>query len=147
MLRTLGGPDAIEIVDVPRPEGAHPWGTGERLLVEVHAAGVAFPDLLRSRGQYQQKPELPFATGAEVAGVVVEAEGTGFAVGDRVAGLCQFGAAAEYALVMPQYTIRLPESMSFAQGAALYLNYCTAWYALYRVPEARAELAEEPLAA
>jgi NADPH2:quinone reductase len=100
----------------------------------VHAAGVAFTDLLRSRGEYQQKPELPFATGAEVAGVVVEAEAsTGFAIGDRVAGLCQFGAAAEYALVMPQYTIRLPDSMSFAQGAALYLNYCTAWYALHRL--------------
>ena len=133
ILNTLGGPDAIEVIDVPLPEGAHPWGTGERLLVEVHAAGVAFPDLLRSRGEYQQRPELPFATGAEVAGVVVEADGTSFAVGDRVAGLCQFGAAAEYALVMPQYTIRLPESMSFAQGAALYLNYCTAWYALHRL--------------
>jgi NADPH:quinone reductase len=133
MLRTLGGPDAVEVLDVPVPEGAHPWGTGERLLVEVHAAGVAFPDLLRSRGEYQQRPDLPFATGAEVAGVVVEAEGTHFDVGDRVAGLCQFGAAAEYALVMPQYTIRLPETMSYTQGAALYLNYCTAWYALRRL--------------
>ena len=134
MLHTLGGPDAVEVVEVPRPEGAHPWGTGERVLVEVHAAGVAFPDLLRSRGEYQQRPDLPFATGAEVAGVVVEADGSsGFAVGDRVAGLCQFGAAAEYALVMPQYTLRLPDSMSFTQGAALYLNYCTAWYALRRL--------------
>ena len=133
MLHTLGGPDAVEILDVPVPDGAHPWGTGERLLVEVHAAGVAFPDLLRSRGEYQQRPDLPFATGAEVAGVVVEADGTNFEVGDRVAGLCQFGAAAEYALVMPQYTIRLPDTMSFTQGAALYLNYCTAWYALHRL--------------
>jgi NADPH2:quinone reductase len=134
MLHTLGGPDAIQIVDVPLPEGAHPWGTGGRLLVEVHAAGVAFPDLLRSRGEYQQRPDLPFATGAEVAGIVVEADvSSEFVVGDRVAGLCQFGAAAEYALVMPQYTIRLPETLSFAQGAALYLNYCTAWYALHRL--------------
>jgi NADPH2:quinone reductase len=134
MLHTLGGPDALEVLDVPVPDGAHPWGTGERLLVEVHAAGVAFPDLLRSRGEYQQRPELPFATGAEVAGVVVEADARSrFSVGDRVAGLCQFGAAAEYALVMPQYTIRLPEAMSFTQGAALYLNYCTAWYALHRL--------------
>jgi NADPH2:quinone reductase len=134
MLHTLGGPDALEVIDVPVPEGAHPWGQGGRLLVEVHVAGVAFPDLLRSRGEYQQRPELPFATGAEVAGIVVEADSsTGFSVGERVAGLCQFGGVAEYALVMPQYTIRLPESMSFAQGAALYLNYCTAWYALHRL--------------
>ena len=82
------------MLDVPEPAGAHPMGVGGRLLVEVHAAGVSFPDLLRSRGEYQMRPELPFATGAEVAGVVVEADAeTGFAAGDRVAGADATGAA------------------------------------------------------
>jgi NADPH:quinone reductase len=134
LLRELGGPDSAELADVPAPVGAHPMGVGGRLLVEVHAAGVSFPDLLRSRGEYQMRPELPFATGAEVAGVVVEADPeTGFAPGDRVAGLTHWGGVAELALVMPQHALRLPDTMSFAQGAALYLNYCTAWYALHRV--------------
>jgi NADPH2:quinone reductase len=134
VLEALVGPDAVRIADdVPEPVGEHPMGVGGRLLVEVHAAGVSFPDLLRSRGEYQMRPELPFAIGAEVAGVVVEApEGSPFAVGDRVAALTHWGGVAEYALAMPQHTLRLPDHMSYAQGAALYLNYCTAWYALHR---------------
>jgi NADPH2:quinone reductase len=134
ILRELSGPDALELAEIEAPVGAHPMGVGGRLLVEVHAAGVSFPDLLRSRGEYQMRPELPFATGAEVAGVVVEADAeTGFAAGDRVAALTHWGGVAEYALAMPQHTLRLPDAMSFAQGAAPYLNYCTAWYALHRL--------------
>ncbi len=79
MLSELRGPDSLAVVDVPEPAGAHPMGVGGRLLIEVHAAGVSFPDLLRSRGEYQMRPELPFATGAEASGVVVEADPeTGF---------------------------------------------------------------------
>jgi NADPH2:quinone reductase len=135
MLEELGGPDAARLVDgLPEPVGEHPMGAGGRLLIEVHAAGVSFPDLLRSRGEYQMRPELPFAIGAEVAGVVVEApDDLPFRPGDRVAALTHWGGVAEYALAMPQHTLRLPERMSYAQGAALYLNYCTAWYALHRV--------------
>ncbi|HET6507918.1 MAG TPA: NADPH:quinone oxidoreductase family protein [Baekduia sp.] len=135
LLDALGGPDAVRIAaDAPAPVGAHPMGVGGRLLVEVHAAGVSFPDLLRSRGEYQMRPELPFAIGAEVAGVVAEApEGSPLAVGDRIAALTHWGAVAEYALAMPQHALRLPDHLSYAQGAALYLNYCTAYYALHRV--------------
>src|SRR4051794_10430546 len=134
VLRELGGPDALELAEIEAPAGAHPLGVGGRLLVEVHAAGVSFPDLLRSRGEYQMRPELPFATGAEVAGVVVDADpDTGFAAGERVAALTHWGGVAEYALAMPQHTVRLPEALPFAQGAALYLNYATAWYALHRL--------------
>jgi NADPH2:quinone reductase len=134
MLRELGGPDAAELMEVPVPEGAHPMAVGGRLLVEVHAAGVSFPDLLRSRGEYQMRPELPFATGAEIAGVVVDADpDTGFVPGERIAALTHWGGVAEYALAIPQNTVRLPDHMSFVQGAALNLNYVTAWYALYRL--------------
>jgi NADPH2:quinone reductase len=134
VLDELGGPDAARMSELPEPVGAHPMADGGgRLLVEVHAAGVSFPDLLRSRGEYQMHPPLPFATGAEVGGVVVEADrASGFAAGDRVAALTHWGGVAERALAMPQHTLRLPDSMSYAQGAALYLNYATAWYALHR---------------
>jgi NADPH2:quinone reductase len=134
VLEELGGPAAGRLAEISEPEGAHPMADGgARLLVEVHAAGVSFPDLLRSRGEYQMRPPLPFATGAEVGGVVVEADPrSGFAVGDRVAALTHWGGVAELALVMPQHTLRLPETMDYAQGAALYLNYSTAWYALRR---------------
>jgi NADPH:quinone reductase len=135
VLDELGGPDAARMGEIDEPHGAHPMAeTGDRLLVEVHAAGVSFPDLLRSRGEYQMHPPLPFATGAEVAGVVREADpASGFAPGDRVAALTHWGGVAELALAMPQHTVRLPDAMSFVGGAALYLNYATAWYALHRL--------------
>jgi NADPH:quinone reductase len=130
----LAGPDALRLADVDEPEGAHPQADGKRLLVEVHTAGVAFPDLLQSRGEYQIATETPFVSGGEVAGVVVEAPaGSGFALGDRVAGMTIWGAMAELALAIPKYTVKLPEAMSYAEGAALYLNYATAWFAVDRV--------------
>src|SRR5919107_1615233 len=131
VLTQLGGPDAAALREMAVPEGPHPMAQGGRLLVEVHAAGVSFPDLLRSRGEYQMHPPLPFATGAEVAGVVREADPeSGFAAGDRIAALTHWGGVAELALAMPQHTVRLPDRMSYVDGAALYLNYETAWYSL-----------------
>ena len=59
----LDGPDAIEVSDIPEP-------SGDGVVVDVHAAGVAFPDVLLTRGLYQYKPELPFVLGGEIAGVV-----------------------------------------------------------------------------
>jgi NADPH2:quinone reductase len=133
VVQELGGPDALRLEDLPEPEGAHPGAQGGRLLVEVHATGVSFPDLLQSRGEYQLSVPPPFVTGGEVAGIVREAAPeSGFAAGERVAGLVHYGGMAELALGMPQYTVKLPETMSFAEGAALYLNYSTAWLAVDR---------------
>lgn len=72
------GPAALEVVDLPESEpGA--------VLIDVHAAGVTFPEVLQTRGRYQISPPLPFIPGSEVAGVVRSApEGSGFAAGDRV---------------------------------------------------------------
>lgn len=120
--------------DVPEPVGAHPWSDDERLLIEVKAAGVAYPDVLQSRGEYQHATAPPYVPGGEVAGVVLEApDGSRFAPGDRVAALTVWGALAERALGLPNYTVRLPDSMSWAEGAACWLNYSTAWFSLRRV--------------
>ena len=66
---SLDGPKAIEVGDVPEPDA-----TG-KILIEVHVAGVNFPDVLMTRGEYQIKPDLPFVPGSEVAGVVLSGEG------------------------------------------------------------------------
>jgi len=127
------GPNSAILAETVEPVGAHPWAEGERLLVEVHAAAVSFPDLLQSRGAYQHGTPTPYVCGGEYAGVVLEApEGSRFAVGDRVAGLSVWGAIAERVLGIPRHTVRLPAQMSWAEGAALYLNYVTALFTLRR---------------
>jgi NADPH2:quinone reductase len=133
VVQELSGPDGVALIEVPEPEGSHWLTPGERLLVEVHAAAICFPDLLQTRGRYQHSVPAPFISGGEIGGVVLEAPaGSGFAPGDRVAGLVRRGAMAERVPAPPGYLLRLPEAMSFAAGAALYINYTTAWFALHR---------------
>src|SRR5581483_7881465 len=104
---------------------------GSGVLVEAHAAGVSFPEVLQTRGLYQVKPPLPFIPGAEVGGVVRSApEGASVAAGDRVAAFCMLGGFAEVAVAPEYMTFKLPDELDFAQGAALVLNYHTAWFAL-----------------
>src|SRR3954469_12234482 len=89
----LSGPDALELRDVPEPdEASHMLTPGEGVIVDVEAAGVAFPEVLQSRGEYQFKPDLPFVPGAEVAGTVRAAsDGARFEAGQRVAAFCFLG--------------------------------------------------------
>ena len=123
---SLDGPSAVEVVDVPQPEPG-----SDQVLIRVRAAGVSFPELLQTRGLYQLKPDLPFVPGSEVAGEVVSApEGSGLAPGDRVAALVLLGGFAEHAVTQVDLVFPLPDALSFEQGAALPLNYLTAYFAL-----------------
>lgn len=115
---SLDGPKAVQLVDVPAP-------TAEGVLVDVHIAGVNFPDVLMSRGEYQMKPELPFIPGSEVAGTRVD-------TGERVAGFSVLGGYAEQAVCMPETLFSLPDTVSFEAGAALLMNYLTVDFALVR---------------
>jgi NADPH2:quinone reductase len=126
------GPDsALEIVELPDPEPSHMLTPGEGVLVDVHVAGVSFPELLQTRGQYQMKPPLPFVPGSEVAGVVRSAPaGASVKAGDRVAAFCALGGWAEVAAAPAFFTFALSPELDFAQGAALILNYHTAYFAL-----------------
>jgi NADPH2:quinone reductase len=131
----LTGPDsALELVELPEPEPTHMLSPGAGVLVDVHCAGVAFPELLQTRGEYQIKPPLPFVPGSEVAGVVRSAGGRAsdqrFEVGDRVAAFCALGGFAEMAVAPPFLTFALPAALDFAQGAGLILNYHTAYFSL-----------------
>jgi len=126
------GPDgALALVELPEPEASHMLTPGAGVVVEVHAAGVSFPELLQTRGQYQLKPPLPFVPGSEVAGVVLSApEGASVKAGDRVAAFCALGGFAETAVAPEFFTFALSPELDFAQGAALILNYHTAYFAL-----------------
>lgn len=126
-VQELSGPDGLRMAEVDDPAAAD-----GNLLIEVRAAGISYPDLLLSRGLYQLKPDPPFVLGSELSGVVREAPaGSGFATGDRVAAFTM-GAFAELATAPPQMTFRLPDQLSFEEGAGLVMNYQTAVFALKR---------------
>lgn len=126
-IASLDGPEAVKIVDV-----AEPVADG-RVLIDVHAAGVTFPEVLQSKGQYQMQPPLPFVPGSEVAGVVRSApEGSGLAEGDRVTAFPGLGGFAEVVAADPRAVFRLPEQLSFAEGAGIPMNVLTAHFALVR---------------
>ena len=128
----LSGPDtALRMQDLPEPEPSHMFSPGSGVVVDVHAAGVSFPEVLQTRGEYQLKPPLPFVPGSEVAGIVRSApEGAGVSEGDRVAAFCALGGFAEVAVAPEFLTFPLSGELDFAQGAGLILNYHTAWFAL-----------------
>src|SRR3954463_3115917 len=93
----LSVPDgALKLADMPDPEPSHMLTPGEGVVVDVHAAGVSFPEVLQTRGEYQFKPDLPFVPGSEVGGIVRSAPaGAAVKEGDRVAAFCFLGAFAE----------------------------------------------------
>ena len=128
----LTGPrTALRLQDVPEPEPSHPLTPGEGVVVDVHAAGVSFPEVLQTRGEYQVKPEVPFTPGSEVAGIVRRApEDAPVKAGDRVAAFCLQGGWAEVAVAPAFFTFKLPGELDFAQGAGLVLNYHTAYFSL-----------------
>ena len=123
---TLGGPESVELVEVDEPPA------DDGVVVDVHAAGVAFPDALLTRGLYQYRPELPFILGAELAGVVRTAPaGAHVKTGDRVAGLTMLGGAmAETAVLGTDRVFPLPDNVSFEAGAGLLFNDLTVYFAL-----------------
>ena len=119
-----GGPEVLEVQERPDPQVA----PGE-VRIEVRAAGINFADLLARTGMYPDAPKLPSVVGYEIAGVV-ESVGEGVssvAVGDRVAAGTRFGGYAELVTVSEGDVIALPESLSFEQGAAVPVNYATAY--------------------
>ena len=126
------GPEtALKLTELPEPEASHMLTPGRGVLVDVHAAGVSFPEVLQTRGQYQLKPPLPFTPGSEVGGTVRSApDGAPLAAGNRVAAFCVLGGFAEVAVAPEHLCFRIPDELDFAQAAGLVLNYHTAYFAL-----------------
>ncbi|MEE4338891.1 NADPH:quinone oxidoreductase family protein [Erythrobacter sp.] len=124
--RLSGDLSGVSLADVLEPQRA----SGE-VLVRVRAASLNYPDLLMTRGEYQFKPPLPFVSGLECAGEVIEADAdSGFAIGDRVMGGNKTGAFAEIAAIPARGLSPIPEGLSFAQGAAMGAAYSTAYTGL-----------------
>jgi NADPH:quinone reductase len=127
-LITEDGPHSLQYTDVPQP-GADDGA----VLIDVHAAGVSFVDVLMTRGQYQDRPALPFVPGVEVAGVVREAPAdAAVKTVDRVAAYLPRGGYAQVAAAPASTTFRIPDELDFAAGAAVAVNFPTAHFALLR---------------
>ncbi|MGG5257870.1 NADPH:quinone oxidoreductase family protein [Phycicoccus avicenniae] len=125
----LDGPESVEVLDLPDPQERD--GAERSVVVDVAAAGVCFPDVLLTRGQYQMKPDPPFVPGSEVAGVVRSAPaGSGFSAGDRVAAFPVLGGFAEAVAVDPAMVFPLPDDTPWDTAAALPMNYLTCEFAL-----------------
>jgi NADPH:quinone reductase-like Zn-dependent oxidoreductase len=125
-----GPPEVLQIEERPPPE--RPLG-GE-LVIDVKAAGINFADTMARVGLYPDAPKLPAVVGYEVAGTVA-AMGPGvegFEEGDRVMAGTRFGGYAEQVKVKAADAVPLPDELSFEQGAAIPVNYATAWTGLHR---------------
>jgi NADPH2:quinone reductase len=113
------GFEQLAIAEVARPQPA-----ANEVLVEVHACGINFSDLLMASGSYQVRPPLPFVPGQEIAGRIASS-------GERVAAKVLWGGFAEYAAARTDMLIALPDDMSYAAGATLPVVWPTAWIALF----------------
>ncbi|HYA63848.1 MAG TPA: NADPH:quinone reductase [Candidatus Sulfotelmatobacter sp.] len=132
----FGGPEVLEVHEIPTPNP----GPGQ-ILVRVHAAGVNPYDTYMRSGTYAVKPSLPYIPGSDAAGTV-EAIGDGVKKvkpGNRVyTAKTITGAYAEYALADESQIYPLPQKISFAQGAGLWVPYGTAYTALHHHAKAHA---------
>jgi NADPH2:quinone reductase len=131
-LTALNGPSSLILREIEgAPQLNAIFAGHKRILIEVHAAGVSFPELLQSYGRYQQQDELPFTPGGEVAGIVLDAPAdAAVQVGDRVCAFTQSGGFAEVVAAPAMLAFPLHPSLSFAEGAALIMNYHTAYFCL-----------------
>ncbi|MBV8860046.1 MAG: NADPH:quinone reductase [Acidobacteria bacterium] len=134
-IHEFGGPDVLKVEDVPEPSPA-----AGQVLVRVRAAGVNPVDTYIRSGVHAVKPKLPYTPGLDAAGEV-EAAGEGvtrFSAGQRVytAGSLT-GTYAELALCEESQCHALPERVTFAQGAAVFTPYVTAYRALFNRANAR----------
>ena len=125
--RFPGGPETLELTEMATPAP----GSGQ-VLIQIHAAGVNFPDTLIIRDLYQFKPPRPFAPGGEVAGkVAAVGDGvTGLAPGDRVVALVRHGGFATHVAVPASAVFPLPDAIPFEDAACLVFTYGTSYHAL-----------------
>jgi NADPH:quinone reductase len=123
----LTGPDAVLVQDIPvtaLPDGY--------VRIAVKAAGLSFPDLLMTRGEYQFRPNPPFVPGMEISGEIIEL-GNGvsdFALGDHIMGGAKTGGFAQQIVLPATALAPLPAALSFQEGACWRAAAITAWHAL-----------------
>ena len=118
VLQGVGEPEQLVVEEVPEPEAAD-----GQAVVDVRAAGINFADVLIRRGMYPQMPDFPAVLGSEVAGELDGARVMGFVLSGG-------GGYAEQVAVDRRWLFPLPESATFAEGAAFPMAFLTAWIPL-----------------
>jgi synaptic vesicle membrane protein VAT-1 len=133
VIRRYGPPGVLEVQQVPDPQPK----AGE-VLIRVKAIGVNFADLLQRMGVYPGTPKPPFTPGLEIAGVVEKiadgarpGESEPLKTGDAVVAFPHFNAYAEWVAVPAGQVHRLPVGMTFDDGAAMGVNYLTAYHSMF----------------
>lgn len=129
-LHELGEPSDLQLDEVAEPEL-----TPGSALVKIEAVGLAFPNVLQCRGQYQVPTKLPYSPGMEMAGTVIEVAAdagdnpAGIAVGQRVVAM---GGGLAERCVLPLSALHpVPDGVPLTKAAALPVNYGTTWFALH----------------
>jgi len=127
-IRRAGPPESLEIGEAPIPQP----GPGE-VRIRVHRSGVNFADLLARQGIYPDAPKMPFIPGYEVSGVVdlVGPGVDGLHGGERAAAFTRFGGYAEWAVAKAPFIVPLPAGVDFSVGAAVPVNFVTAYHCLF----------------
>src|SRR3954447_12620356 len=124
-----GGPEVLRVEERPDPEPGP-----DEVAIEVRAAGLNFAEVMARMGLYPDAPKPPCVVGYEVAGTIA-AVGPGVddvSPGDRVMAGVQFGGHAEQVVAKAADVVPLPDELSFEEGAAIPVNYSTAWAGLVR---------------
>jgi NADPH:quinone reductase len=132
-VQKLGGPEVLELTDMPMPEPK-----AGQVRLRVQAVGLNFADILNVNGEYLTRARTPFVPGMEMAGVIdALGEGvTGLEVGQLVAALGP-GAFAEYAVVHAAAVFPIPANLNAREAAALPVSYYTAYFALRTLGQAK----------
>jgi NADPH:quinone reductase-like Zn-dependent oxidoreductase len=133
-IKKFGGPQVLEVRDGPDPTP----GPGQ-VRVSVRACGLNFAEVMARQGMYPDAPKPPCVVGYEGAGVVdaVGSGVTGFRVGDRAVYMSRFGGHTSSIVVGAEQLLPMPENMTFEEGAALPVNYLTAYHMLFAVRRIR----------
>ena len=130
MLTRKGGPEVLEVVELPLPEP----GAGE-VRVKIRATGVGATDIAMRRGSSSYVPPIPFVPGYESVGIV-DAIGAGVTTlkeGDRVCALLVHGGYATHVVRGAEHWVKVPGGLDDAQTVSLILNYVTAYQMIHRV--------------
>lgn len=130
IVKNFGAPEVMNLEEIETPEPNE-----NQILVRVKAAGVNPVDTYIRTGTYAQKPELPYTPGKDAAGIVekIGANVKNFAVGERVLTADSVsGTYAEFCLCEEKHLIKLPENVSFEQGAGVFVPFATAYRALFQ---------------
>lgn len=135
LCESFGPPEKLRLAEVAKLTA----GKGE-LLIDVHACGLNFPDVLQIAGKYQFQPDFPFTPGAEISGVVAAiGEGVeGFSVGDRVMATVRIGGMAEQVTVRAELAQHIPDEMDMLSAAGFGMTYGTSYHALVQRAQLKA---------